>query len=201
MSGWDIMKKKLKIVANIVFALLIAAMAVLAFFSVSSKISSDGVSKIANYRFMTVLSGSMHPAFEAGDVIVVDGERDQFRKDDIITFKDPLDSKRIITHRVAEVLQNVKGISYRTKGDANNATDLNLVPQANVIGIYKIHVPKIGYAINFAKTTKGLIWLIIVPGILIIINELRAIAKAISEEKEVRKPKLEATAWKKEEHT
>lgn len=178
------MKKALKWVGNIITVILVLAMAVLVFFTLGGKLSKDGLPKIAKYKMMVVLSGSMHPAFEAGDVVIVfeNPKKDSYKKDDIITFKDPGDIKRIITHRIVEVLNEKNLVSYKTKGDANDTADLKPVPAINVIGQEKMHIPYLGRAVEFAKTKQGFIWLIVVPGLFIILSELRGISKAITNE-------------------
>ncbi len=192
--------KYLRWAGNTIVIFLLAIMVVPVFFSVSSKLSPDGMPKVADYKLMVVLSGSMSPVFKAGDVIVVSGAKksDQYQKGDIITFKDPEDSRRIVTHRVTEVIRDGNGVSYRTKGDANNVADLKPVPAENVIGQQKWRIPYFGRLVEFAKTKKGLVWLILVPGILIIVSELRSIAKAITDEVERKKREAVAAPWSEE---
>ncbi|MBU7005677.1 signal peptidase I [Phosphitispora fastidiosa] len=192
--------KILKLAGNAFIAVLVLVMVVLVFFTVGSKISPDGLPKLADYRLMVVLSGSMSPVFEAGDVIAVSGQKKQteYQKGDVITFKDPEDTKRIVTHRVAEVVKDDTGVSYRTKGDANGSIDSKPVPADNVIGQQTIRIPYFGRVVEFAKTKQGLVWLIIVPGVLIIVSELRSIGKAITGEVEKKKQEAVAEPWSKE---
>ena len=190
------MKKYISMAGNIIIAFLLVAMVVLVFFSVGAKLSPDGIAKMANYKLMVVLSGSMSPVFEAGDVVIVAAnKKPAYNKGDVITFKDPEDGKRVITHRVVEVLKEGKQFSYRTKGDANNVADQKPVPASNIIGQQKWRIPYFGRLVEFAKTKQGLVWLIIVPGILIIVSELRSIAKAITEEIERKKREAVAVPW------
>jgi len=185
------MKKALKWTGNIIFTLLLVMMVILVFFTVSSKFSQDGSSKLASYQLMVVLSGSMSPEFNAGDVVVVDAKKKtQYNKGEVITFKDPQDQKKVVTHRIAEVLQNGDQISYRTKGDANNTADSKPVPAANIIGQQKWHIPYLGRVVEFAKTKQGIVLLVVIPGILIIVGEFRRIAKVLTEEVEKRKREI-----------
>ena len=55
-------------------------------------------------RSLTVLSGSMEPQLHVGDVVVVDQVPPlEVRVGDIVTFRDPEDASRLITHRVREI--------------------------------------------------------------------------------------------------
>lgn len=93
----------------------------------------------------TVISGSMRPTLEVGDVvIVVKAPTDTVRPGDIIQFRE---AEGVTTvHRVVEV-QEVEGNTvFVTKGDANSAPDPEPVLAANVVGKVIFNVPKIGWA-------------------------------------------------------
>ena len=132
------------------------------------------------WRVDTVLSGSMAPAFRAGDAVVVqDVDPATVKVGDVITYRDPDKSQVIVSHRVVDVTKGPK-LVFTTKGDANQEVDSYSVPAQNVVGVVKFSVPLVGYFANFAKTRMGLIVLLIVPGLLIIGNEMRRIWVALS---------------------
>jgi predicted ribosomally synthesized peptide with SipW-like signal peptide len=101
----------------------------------------------------------------------------------IIAFKDPAphNSTMIITHRIVAVQQEQGSISYVTKGDANNANDPLPVPASNVIGKADYWVPYAGYFFDFAKSRRGLICLIILPGLLLFGGEIRNLFRYAAE--------------------
>src|SRR5205809_3772097 len=72
------------------------------------------------YRPVTVLSGSMRPAFAPGDMVVVTPEpvRD-VRAGQIISYRIPIGDHHVQTHRVVAVVHGGAHPSVRTKGDAN----------------------------------------------------------------------------------
>lgn len=177
------LKKTLHWAANVLVTVLLIAMVVLVFFSVSSKFSGDGTSKFGSYKMLVVLSGSMSPYFNAGDVIIDSTEKKaQYNVGDVITFKDPEDPKKIITHRIIEVVHDGDKLSYHTKGDANNSADPKPIPASNVIGNQKWNIPYFGRVVEFAKTKQGLALLVILPGLLIIAGEFKNLVKVIAEE-------------------
>ena len=99
------------------------------------------------YRTVTVLSGSMRPTFNPGDMIVVSPEpmRD-LRVGDVITFQIPTAGHPVETHRVVSILRPGPEPIVRTKGDANNTVD----PwQAELHGTtlwrYRFRLPAFGY--------------------------------------------------------
>ena len=77
------------------------------------------------YRVVTVLTGSMQPAADAGSLIVVTPiPLEDVREGDVLTYQIPVGDHRIVTHRVVEIdNQGTANPTVVTKGDANNAVD------------------------------------------------------------------------------
>jgi signal peptidase I len=77
------------------------------------------------YRTMTMLTGSMAPEIEAGDVTVVTPiDLADVTEGMVITYHQPIGDRSVVTHRVISVEEGANGtISVRTKGDANEAAD------------------------------------------------------------------------------
>ena len=93
----------------------------------------------------TIISGSMRPALEVGDVVViakVSGAN--VEPGDIIQFRE---AAGIVTvHRVVEI-QEIEGKKFFiTQGDANREPDADPVAPANVVGKAILRIPKIGWA-------------------------------------------------------
>ena len=93
---------------------------------------------------------------------------------DIMSFFDPAgNGSTVVTHRVVEVITNEDGsLSFRTRGDANNADDSELVPEKNVIGIYWKKIPGAGNVAMFMQTTQGLIICVICPIVLLVTYDI-----------------------------
>src|SRR5699024_3504959 len=117
------------VITTLLYTVLISAMAIV----VSMRMSGEDVSLIG-YKVKTVLSGSMEPGIQMGLIISIkETEKNYtFEKNDVITFI--TEEEKIITHRIDEVRKDDG--SYVTKGDANDAADLEPVRQENIIGIY-----------------------------------------------------------------
>lgn len=110
---------------------------------------------IFGYRYYTVLTPSMSPSYEVGDVVFVHIEgADTINEGDVITFNPSSDSEAYLTHRVTEKLENYEGTGvtcFRTKGDANNSEDSFLIDEEKVIGKVVFGIPKLGYIIRFVQ--------------------------------------------------
>lgn len=137
--------------------------------------NDDKVPTFNGYAPLIVLSDSMYPAIESGDLIVVKSiPTEDLKEGDPIAFFDP-DSKNnaVVTHRIVEVVETEDGVSYRTKGDANSAMDQTLVPAENVVGIWTGRVfSGVGRAALFIQSVPGLILCIGVPVIILVAVEL-----------------------------
>ncbi|MEM2847268.1 MAG: signal peptidase I [Zestosphaera sp.] len=102
------------------------------------------VSMIIGYRALVVVSGSMSPALNVGDVAVINTRvsPSDVVEGDVIAF---YLSRDIIIHRVVRVLNTSSGIKYLTKGDANENPDPFRVSQSALLGKYVFKIPLVGY--------------------------------------------------------
>jgi len=174
--------KIFKIIINTILGLLI----VLGVFVIFSFMPFPG-----NYKVFVVESGSMEPTIKTGSLIFVKPEKD-YAVGNIIT-RLTSDPKVTITHRIFSKKEvNGKEI-FDTKGDANNTPDGANFPQSNIIGKELLAIPLIGYPVGYAKTTPGLILLIIVPAVIIIYDEMNKIKEEIRMKMEERKKKKVGT--------
>ncbi|ELZ63490.1 signal peptidase I [Haloferax sp. Atlit-6N] len=126
----------------------------------------------------TVLSGSMSPTFDAGDVVVVrDVPPTDISEGDIITYREAgsaITDERTdrVTHRVVAVDRSGDSPVFRTKGDANEDVDSDPVAADRVVGSVWFHVPYLGLASQFAQSKLGLVLFVILPGALLVVTEL-----------------------------
>ena len=120
------------------------------------------------YRYYTILTPSMQPAYNVGDMIFVKvGNADSIDVGDVITFNPSSDSGAYLTHRVTEKITNYEGSGvtcFRTKGDANDSNDSFLIDEDRVIGKVGFRIVKLGYIIRFIQ----LRWYFIVPVVLLL---------------------------------
>src|SRR2546430_7166125 len=72
------------------------------------------------FQGLTVLSGSMRPTFDAGDVVVATPERvTDLRCGDIIVYQAPPPVSAVISHRIVSVRPDGDSVVVQTRGDAN----------------------------------------------------------------------------------
>ncbi|MDQ1651832.1 MAG: signal peptidase [Cryptosporangiaceae bacterium] len=98
---------------------------------------------VLGYQVVAVTSGSMHPAIEAGDALVVHRDHGRAAIGDVLVYTSP-GSPRRIAHRVVEVRETGGDPYYRVKGDANRTPDATLVPTSAVYGRVVADLPHSG---------------------------------------------------------
>jgi signal peptidase I len=132
-----------------------------------------GLPNAFHAKSLTVMSGSMEPTIGTGDVVVARQTAPMdVRVGDIVTFRDPLNHGRLITHRVREM--HVKGddVVFTTRGDANTGEEHWAVPKTGTIGRVAYHVPRVGYFMVWFHSRYGLLLLIVLPSLLLGASEL-----------------------------
>ncbi|MCI8346789.1 MAG: signal peptidase I [Bacilli bacterium] len=105
------------------------------------------ITGVFKYKPIAILSNSMHPIFNRGDVVIIQklekNDLRKIKKYDIIEYM--LDND-IITHRVIHIEKhNNNNKLYTTMGDNNNAPDIKKVKEEQILGKVIFTIPKIGY--------------------------------------------------------
>lgn len=127
--------------------------------------------RVVGLQPYVVLSGSMEPSYHVGSLIYVkDVDYTQLQAGDVITFM--LNENTVATHRIVEVIPDETEpgvVRYRTKGDANEVEDGNLIHYRNVIGSPVFTIPYLGYVANYVQNPPGMYIAISAGAILILL--------------------------------
>jgi signal peptidase len=119
-------------------------------------------------KSLTVLSGSMEPTIHVGDIVVVRQVAPlDARVGDVVTFRDPADRDKLITHRVRKMSVADGVVSFETKGDANTSVERWKISNAGTIGLVMYRVPKLGYVLFYVHGALGRLLLVVVPALLL----------------------------------
>jgi signal peptidase I len=95
----------------------------------------------------------MVPAFSPGDAVVVGPVAGPVVAGQVVTFLHSTRSDDLVTHRVTDVTSS--GVLH-TKGDANTTADVWDIRPEQVLGVQRLVVPRVGYAIVFLRDPHGL---------------------------------------------
>ena len=120
------------------------------------------------FRFYTVLSDSMKATdFAAGDVIVVQKvDPNALKEGQIISFisRDPLRYGETVTHKIRTKFTDENGYTqFITYGTTSGSNDSVPVAAEDVLGVYRLRIPKGGYFFKFLSTPAGFVLCVIVP--------------------------------------
>lgn len=158
--------------------LIIAGMSVYSI--LQSRMHPGQVPSILGYMPMSVLTGSMRPVLEPGDMIIVrKKDPGAIQTGDVITYR--MDANTLVTHRVVEIVNKDGNLQLRTKGDANNTEDERLVASNQVIGSLFVRIPYGGYAAKFVRNPAGFFILILIPILLLIMGEVKKVTTALED--------------------
>lgn len=136
-------------------------------------------------RLAIVYSGSMAPVMPAGAVALMRPvDPAEIKVGDIIAFSPPRkQSGTAVSHRVIEVV-NEPVLAFRTKGDANEDPDLDIVPATNVQAQVAFNVPRLGYFLSsirrYTRGRLGFGLFVAGPTLLLIGSAIRDISLALS---------------------
>jgi signal peptidase I len=136
-------------------------------------------------KALTVATGSMQPALPPGSLAIIRRvPYGQINAGDIITFTSPVNPRQTITHRVVKTA-TVAGLpGFVTKGDANQTADRPILG-GNVVGKVVYSLPFLGSASGWLRHPAGLAAFVVLPGLMIIINELKLLWRRLGEEFDV----------------
>lgn len=123
-------KRKLVLYSVITFALLVIV------------VLTSGLFK---YQALAIGSNSMKPTIIKGDVVILKkvkkSELRNIKKGDILVYNH---DKKILVHRVVEILNLNGNINFVTKGDNNNSKDAWIIKEEEVLGISRFKIRYIG---------------------------------------------------------
>lgn len=160
----------LKKICNILLAILIAGMAVIA--------AALLVPYAFGYRPLAVLSPSMEPAYPVGCIVYVNTKvaPEELEIGDAITFT--LSGNTLATHRITAIDSDKR--EFVTQGDANNTSDGARSFDTLVGRVSKYGVPLLGYISEGIKTTRGMV---AAAGVVLLIILLAFLPDAFAKEK------------------
>ena len=149
--------KIFKIIGHILSILVTVILALLLCANLYTILTKNllGISQPSIFGFSAavVISGSMSPEIEVNDVVIIRSTGD-YAVGDTVTYES---GGTLITHRIIDVTER----GYITQGDANNAPDIDIPTDSEVVGEVVAVIPKVGIFIEFLHTPFGMTVLIL----------------------------------------
>ena len=155
---------------GIVLCVLIAPILVMNVTLIVKSACGDEVPNVGGYFPLVVLTDSMSPAIESGDLVICcTALPSEIAVGDAIAFFDPMGahadgSASLVIHRVSEIEYAPDGtLSWVTKGDANNACDVAAVSPDDLAGKYCMKFSQVGHAVLFLQSPLGVLLCVTIP--------------------------------------
>lgn len=163
--------KIVKSVLNFVVALLVILFVIVV---VLQRFSNNKLS-FFNLRMFTVVSGSMKPTYDIGDVLISkETDASKIKVGDTISYLGRAGSFRdkVITHKVVGIEKDENGkYVFRTKGTANLVED-PLVYQDQLYGVVVYKVKLLSLIYKIVSTKYGMLIFVIIPLFYVIGSEI-----------------------------
>lgn len=180
-------KSILKIIMNAIKVIIFILFAAFIIVVCLQRVSDNKIS-FFNYRMFTVVSQSMTPKYDIGDVLISKAvEPSKIEEGDVISYLGTYGdfANKVITHRVVGIQKNAEGkYFFRAKGDANIVED-PIISEDSLYGVvvYRSFILSLVYKI--VGTKIGFYLFIILPLLFIIGSEM--ITTMLEKEAERRK--------------
>lgn len=165
--------KVLNFIKKIITVLMAVILIVLSAFAIVQK-TSDNRGSIAGIKLFTVISGSMIPVYEIGDVLIVkDIKPEELKVGDDIVYKGEKGSYRnkTITHRIVALTEEKGNYTIITKGVNNRGQD----PQINQTQVYGKVIGQISIVSFILKIITNIYVWILIPAIILIKKNIKKI--------------------------
>ncbi len=142
----------LKVTQKIIRIFIIAILSILllanSYVIISRVAFNNDLPEIFGYTQVIVISGSMIPTLEIGDILILH-EQEDYAVNDIVTYSG---ETKLVTHRIVAV----EGNKYVTKGDFNNTSD-DPIPSSIVRGKVVGRIHGLGEIVFFLRTPFGIL--------------------------------------------
>lgn len=169
-----------KIIKNLISFVMLLVFAAFILVVCLQRFSNNKVS-IMGYRMFTVVTGSMKPKYNIGDVLVIKTTKpSQIKVGDDVSYLGELGSfkDKIVTHQIIGIETSKTGERiFRVKGIANLVED-PLISGDQIYGVVKYKTYVLSMITKIIATKQGMFLFIIIPIGYMIVSEIIAMLLA-----------------------
>lgn len=168
--------KVVKFIYNFIYTILVILALLVLAVVIMQRVSNNNLS-LGNYRIFNIISQSMIPKYDIGDVLVskkIDPSKIKMGDDVVYKGEEGSFKDKIVTHQVIATYQENGKYKFSTKGIANDQVD----PMITEDQVYGVIVYKIKTLSLISKMTTNLYvfyFIIFVPVVILIFVEIKKI--------------------------
>ena len=148
---------------------------------------SDNKFSFMSYRMFTVVTGSMEPKYNIGDVLIAkEIEPDKIKIGDTISYLGTVGhfKGKVITHQVVDITMDESGkYLFHSKGIANLVED-PIVHEEQLYGVVIYKTKILSFVYGLIGTKYGMFIFVIVPILYIIVSEM--VSTLVEKEEKIR---------------
>lgn len=185
------MKKIMKVFKTIIDILLTVMVIAFVLVICLQRFSNNEIS-LFSYRLFTVVSGSMEPEYEIGDVLVAkETLPSKIKVGDDVSYlgNSGTFNGKVVTHRVIKIEKDIEGkYVFHTKGLANLVED-PVVHENQLYGVVAGEITVLSFVYKIVSNKNGMFFFIVIPILYIIASEMIAF---MLEKEEKRRKKLKS---------
>jgi len=130
---------------------------------------------LLGFRPLVIRSGSMAPAYQAGDLVITDRiQAGDIEAGDVVSLDHYAPIGESMTHRVQDVERSGGAVRVTTRGDANDSSETWSVAADQVVGKVVTVIPSIGrpaILVRTSWTVALLASLLVAPVVLVILRD------------------------------
>jgi len=132
---------------------------------------------LLGYNNYVIYSGSMEPTVKVGSLLLTrPADVEDLQVGDVITYRSP-GNHTTLTHRIVSIRQQDGQRVFTTKGDASLEPDPREIILRGQVSKMAFDIPYLGYVVDFAKSTQGVVLLLVVPAAGLVLIHTRKIWK------------------------
>ena len=158
----QMMRKFFGIVFNVTVSFVIIVSLLYIISTAQTQNNPDYIPSVLGFTPLTVVSASMSPGIETGDMVIIRKGNKNIKPGDIITYR--LEDM-LVTHRVKNISDDSAAEVFITQGDANSIPDFKTVERGSILGKYVFKIPLGGY---IKASLRGLPGMLILMGLILI---------------------------------
>ena len=126
----------------VIYSILIIIMTYNILLITQSILKPDKTPSFLGIKTYVIISGSMEPNINIGDLVVAKKIKGELQVGDVISYRK---GHSVITHRISQKTENEYGEKiYKTKGDNNNTEDSEEIRKEDIDGKVIKVIPKVG---------------------------------------------------------
>lgn len=168
--------KTFKFVISVIKFILTTLIIIIIGVILIQRFSNNNMS-LGGYRIFTVVTESMVPKYQVGDVILIkEEEKSKIQIGDDVTYMGKVGSyaDKIITHQVINIENGKDGLlKFHTKGIANEDED-PLVSEEQIYGVVQTKLQIVTFLNGIINNMYGMYFLIIIPLAIIMFTEFKS---------------------------